>query len=403
MTQASSLKRYALFGVLALLVAGPSVLALEHHETSTRPVVLPPPQVQLVRPTMTDLHVTSTLSGTLQPYWQAKLYAKVPGYLRQIFVDKGDRVHAGQILAVIEAPELEANAAAAHSRTLQAQADLVERQADYQKAIAEQGIAQLTYRRLHDARKQSPDLIAPEEEDEARAKADEATQAMATAQAQVEAARAEVASMQAAEQQYADLVAYTQITAPFDGIVTARYMDPGAMVQTGVTSASQAMPVVEVMDPRVLRLYVHVAETDVPYVKPGTPITVSIPAIPNSARKLTITRIAVAEDLGTRTMLAEADIPNDDLAWHPGMYAAVTLTLKDDPHALTLPEQAIQRAGDQTQVYVLGPDHRLHVRTVKLGNDDGVQAEVLEGISPTDEVALAGAEPLTDGMEVSNG
>lgn len=388
---------------IALVIGAPTVLAVRHHMAAAQPPAIRPPLVQVIRPVRADVPITSTLSGTLAPYLQAKLYAKVPGYLKAIYVDKGDRVHAGELLAVIDAPELQSAMAGAKSKVIQTQANLLEKQSEYQKAKAERHLDMLAYERLKAARKASPDLIAPMEVDVAQAKADEAVAEVATAQSGVSVAKAELATAQVQQQEVAEQIAYTRITAPFDGVVSVRYLDPGAMVQTGTNSASQAMPVVEVMDPSRLRLDVHVAETDVPDVKPGTPVKVELPAVPGATREATIARTSLAEDLGTRTMLAEAEIPNRDLGWHPGMYAQVTLQLQLHRGSLTLPEQAIAHNGDKANVFVVGSDSRLHQRAVELGADDGIHVEIKHGLAEHDVVALTGTESLRDGMEVRHG
>lgn len=388
---------------IALVVGLPSVLAIQHHMASAQPPIVLPPEVQVTHPTRADVPVSSTLSGTLSPYLQAKLYAKVPGYLKAIYVDKGDRVHTGELLAVIDAPELQSAMSAARSQVTQAQANLLEKDSSYQKAVAERHLNVLAYERLKEARQSSPDLIAPMEVDVAQAKAEQSVAEVATAKSEIAVAKAELASAQDHVEEVSAQLAYTRITAPFDGVVSARYLDPGAMVQTGTNSASQAMPVVEVMDPSRLRLDVHVAETDVPDVKPGTPASVELPAVPGAARQATIVRTSVAEDLGTRTMLAEAEIANRDLGWHPGMYAQVNLQLQVHRGALTLPEQAITRNGDKANVFVVGTDSRLHQRSVELGADDGIHVEIKRGLAANDAIALTGTESLHDGMEVRHG
>lgn len=399
----SKVRRFILMPLGAVAIATPTVLAIGHHAATAKAPDIPPPLVQTAKPTRGNVPVTSSLSGTLAPFEQAKLYAKTAGYLKAIYVDKGDHVKAGQLLALIDAPELQSQLAAAKSKALQAQANLVERRADYQKALSEERITALAYDRLRGARKQSPDLIAPMEEDLARSKAEQAKAEVATARGQIEAAKADVAAEQAVEQQVAEQLAYTKIVAPFAGIISARFLDPGAMVQTGVSSASQAVPVVEVIDPDRLRLDVHVAETDVPFVKAGTPVTVTLPAVPGAQRNATIKRTSIAEATDTRTMLAEAELDNKDHDWHPGMFAKVTLQLAMHKNVLTLPDEAIQRQGERASVFLVGPSDILKIQPVELSADDGVKAEVTQGIAADDLVAIPGTEPLKEGMTVRHG
>jgi RND family efflux transporter MFP subunit len=399
----SSIRRYLLLPAGALLVLAPTVLAFGHLQATAKPPDVLPPLIQVTRLTRGDVPVRSTLSGTLAPYAQAKLYAKVAGYLKAIYVDKGDRVKAGQLLAIIDAPELQAQLAGAKSKTMQMRANLVERQAGYQKALSESNIATLSFQRLHGARKQSPELIAAMEEDIAKAKADQAMAQVGTARGQIAAAQAEVASQLAFEHSVQEQLAYTRIIAPFSGVISQRFVDLGAMVQTGVSSASQAMAVVELIDPDRLRLDIHVAETDVPFVIKGTPVTIKVPAVPGLERQAAITRTSLAEAVDTRTMLAEAELPNQDHALNPGMYAQVTLQLQIHRSVLTLADEAIQRQGDKASVFILGEGSTLSRKAIELGADDGVRAEVTKGLLGGETVAVPGTEPLKEGMEVRHG
>ena len=329
--------------------------------STARPSVAPQesgsvPEVQVAKPVRGDVAATLRLPANISPYQQATLFAKVSGYLKSIAVDKGDTVRAGQVLAVIEDPELEER---------------------YHQAQSEFAIKKVTYERLSSVWKENPDVIAKQDVDLAEA--------------------AFLGSKHALEQLAATLD-YTKVRAPFDGVVTARFVDPGVLVQSATASATQAVPLFTVMDVSTLRIYVNVPQEDSPFVKKGTPATIVIKDI-GKAVEAVVTRSTISLDPGTRTMLAEIDVPNPGRTLASGMFAEVTLVLRRHKDALVVPPAALISDNSSKAVFVVEQGVARKV-TVKTDIDDGVWVEVTSGLTGAEDVVVVGKASLTDGMTV---
>ena len=264
-----------------------------------------------------DLSQGLRIAAEFRPFQEINVYAKVPGYVKQIYVDVGDRVKKGQTLAVLEVPELqdELNQAAASGR--QSEQEVEQARHELKRAEADHTVAHLTYQRLEGVMKTRPGLLAQQDVDDAQGK-DQA------AEAQVEAAKAGLAAAQehlyaatANRERVQALFDYTRITAPFDGVVTARYADTGAMLAAGTSSEQQALPLVKLSQNALLRLDIPVPETDVPSVRLGKKVSVEVQAL-NKTFEGTVARFADKVDSATRTMMTEVDVPNPNLEIVPG-------------------------------------------------------------------------------------
>lgn len=298
------------------------------------------------------------LPGNVMAYQEATLYAKVAGYLKTINVDKGDSVKEGDLLAEIEAPELLAN--------------LV-------KARAEAEAAQLDSKRVTEAQKKASDLVMPQTVDTAIAKSDVA-----------------VAGLQRIE----TLLSYAKITAPFSGIITKRWVDPGALIPAATrSSATKSAAVVTLMDFTTVRIDVAIPDTEAPFVKKDLPVKVSVDELPGRTFDGAITRFAYALDESTKTMTTEIEISNSDLALRPGMWASVEIELQKKENALLVPAEALVTEKNKNSVFVVRNDAAQKV-SVTTGFDDGVNVEILKGCGPNDAVIVAGKQSITDGQKV---
>ncbi|HWY32083.1 MAG TPA: efflux RND transporter periplasmic adaptor subunit, partial [Candidatus Acidoferrum sp.] len=270
------------------------------------------PSAAVSRVARESLSKQVTIPAEFRPYVEAQVNAKVSGYVSRMNVDFGDRVKSGQLLATIEVPEL--------------QAQLDNAIATQQKAEADYTNADLIYNRLVSVNLSHPDLVAQQDLDTAEANDHAAAAAIAAAHAEVE--------------KYQTLVGYTNILAPFDGIVTWRYADPGALIQAGTSSDTQSLPLVRVSDNYVLRLDFPVSVDYVKDIQVGDLVEVQVESSADKSFIGKITRFTdkVAED--TRTMMVEMEVPNQDLALIPGMYAAVVLKVEKRPDVLVVPIQA---------------------------------------------------------------
>ena len=367
----SCLKR----GVLGLLVlglfAGGGICGCSRHvaaQTSDPNDASPTPVAGVAPVTRQDLFAEVTYAAEFRPYVEAELNAKVSGYLSRMTVDFGDKVKAGQLLATIEVPEL--------------QAQFVNAQAVEQKAEADFTNASLIYTRLKAVNQSHPNLVAQQDLDTAEAN-DHATAAA------IAAARADV-------EKYQTLVSYTNITAPFDGIVTRRYMDPGQLIQAG-TAAGR--PLVRVSDNYRLRLDFPVSVDNVKDVQLGDPVTVKVESLNNKALDGNITRFTQDVDDTTRTMLTEIEVPNPGLEFKPGMYATVVLRVAKRPGALAVPVEAVS-GGKTPMVLLVTREHQIEERTITLGLETPNYYEVLAGLQEGDLVIIGNRAAYQAGQKV---
>jgi len=321
--------------------------------------------------TREDLYKEITAPAEFRPYVEAALNAKVSGYVKNMNVDFGDKVKAGELLATLEVPEL--------------QDELDSARATEQKAEADYTNANLIYTRLQSVNKDHPNLVAQQDLDTAQANALTTAAAIAAAKAEVE--------------KYRTLVSYTQITAPFDGVVTRRYADPGALIQAGTSSDTQSLPLVRVSDNYRLRLDFPV---DVDYVKDvqlGDPVEVQVESLGGKTFTGTITRFTRDVDDNTRKMTTEIEVPNPALTLVPGMYATVILKVEKRPNALTVPTQAVAGGATPT-VLVVNQDNQIEERAVKLGLETPDKYEVLSGLREGDLVVIGNRAGLQAGEKV---
>ena len=331
-----------------------------------------------------DLTRTITLPGTLVAFSEATLYGKVAGYVKSVPVDKGDKVRGGQILALLEAPEMV-------KEVDQAEASFREARARLDRAKAEANLQAATYKRYGEVHAKDPDAISNQELDEFRSRSEVADAEVKLAEARVETARANHARLVVLNE-------YASINSPFSGVVTARYVDPGALIQAA-TSSTQGQPIVTVQDLDTIRVYVSVPEIDVPFVHIGTPASLTTAAYPGKVFKAAVTRFTEALDPSTRTMKTEIDVRNPQHILRPGMYADVTLEIEKLPDVLVIPDSALAVEGSKKFVWVVrdGTAHRVQVET---GLDDGNQLEVRSGLKGGEQVVVAGKDGLAEGKAV---
>ena len=239
------------------------------------------------------------------PYQSVSIHAKVAGYVKSISVDIGDHVKAGQVIAVLEIPELKDDLKKASAELMTAREEVKRAQANYEDV-------HLAYQRLTAVAKANPKLVAQQDVDTSRTKDDAMASALSAARNRVSEGEANVGKMQT-------MLDYASITAPFDGVITKRYADAGALVQAGTASETQTMPVVDIAEDDILRLVFPVPESAVPKVHNGLPVEITINALKQTFPGK-VTRFAGKVDVATRTMRTEVDVPNPDGKFTPGMY-----------------------------------------------------------------------------------
>ena len=317
-----------------------------------------PVDVQVTKPSREDLVYTISLPANISPLYQTTLYAKVSGYLKWIGPDKGDHVKKDQVVAIIDAPEVEEQ---------------------YQQAAADYKIKKITFGRLEKVWKESPDVIAKQDVDVAEAAYHGAKNLM---------------------QQRAAMREYTKVRAPYDGIVTARFADPGALIQVATSSATTAIPLFTIMDLNTVRIYANVPQDDSPWIEPGkTKATVIVKELPDRSFKGTITRSTLALDPSTRSLLVELDLPNPDHALRPGTFAELSLGLREIPNALVLPPQAVISGPKGKSVFIIEQGKAKSV-PVQTGISNGKWIEIAKGLQGDEDVVVVGKRKLLDGAPV---
>ncbi len=338
-----------------------------------------------------------SIAGEFLPYQDAPIHAKVAGYIKKINVDIGDRVHTGEVLAVLEIPELVAQVDEANAAVHHAEEEIQRAHSEVSRAEADSVALHANAERLVNTDKVRPGLIAQQELDDATAK-DRAAQAQVdAAKSALAAARQELEVAKANYQHFAALGNYSQITAPYDGVVTARFADTGSLVQAGTSSGG--MPVVTVAEIKVLRLRVPVAESLAATIRNGDSADVTVQA---TGEHFTgkVTRYTNSLDPSTRTEQVEIDVPNRDYHLQPGMYADVRLSANTRPDALTVPIEAIQRGESKNSVLRVDKDNKVELREVKLGIEGPNNVEIVSGLNPGDRVIVGNLNAYQPGEVV---
>lgn len=328
------------------------------------------PSVAVVKVDWEDLHKEVAIPAEFRPYEEVDLHAKVSGYVQRINVDIGDSVRSGELLAVLEVPELHEeldHAVAAH-----------------QRAAANYRDTHLGYTRLLAVNHEHPNLVAQQDLDTAQAKD-------ATAAGELAAARADVNRNQT-------LVDYTRISAPFDGVITRRYADPGALIQAGTASQTQTMPLVRLSDNYHLRLDFPVSVDYVQGIRLNDPVSVRVESLGGKTFTGRIARFTHRVDASTRTMIAEMDVDNRNLDLLPGMYATVILKAEQRGHVLAIPIEAVSPGSNS--VYIVDAKHEIAERPIRLGLETASKYEILSGLVAGDLVMLGNPMQLRPGQKV---
>jgi RND family efflux transporter MFP subunit len=341
-----------------------------------------------------------TVAGQFQAYQEVDLHAKVSGYIREIRVDIGDRVSAGEVLATLEVPELREQLEGTRAGVRHSQAEVEQASSEIERSKSAYAALHDAWQRLEAASKAQPGLIAEQELEDARARSDEAEAQLAAAKSGWQATQQQLSVSNAETHRVQDLSDYTRIVAPFKGVVTMRYADTGSLIQAGTTSDTQSMPVVRLAQSDVLRLRMPVPEADVPYIAVGGSVQVHVQA---TGREFTgkIVRFARSLDTSTRTMLTEVDVPNPDLTLSPGMYAETRIALEEKPDALSVPTGAVVREGDGASVLVVDGGNRIEKRAVTLGMETADRVEIASGLKEGERVITAGQSGFREGEVVA--
>lgn len=360
---ASAGKKFFIAGVLAVAAAAVVLIGLavnrsreiENERQSRRAEVKAGPRVPVATANRAPTERTVTLSGEARPYATVTLYAKVSGYLREIRVDKGDRVARGDLLAVIESPELDRQ---------------------YDAAVADAKNKRIFAERERQLLKDG--VVAQQDADNA-----------------VAAARVAEATAQSLKSQKG----YETIRAPFDGTVTARFVDPGALLQSATTAQTSAQPLLTLSSTERLRVYVYLDQKNAAFVRVGDRAVIADAARPEARVDARVSRMSDELDIKTRTRLVEIDLDNRRGAFLAGGFLQVSLVLHAPPY-VQVPVDALLLRGEKAFVGAVGSDNRVTFRPVVTADSDGKMVRISSGVTEGELVVLNPGTGIIDGEVV---
>jgi RND family efflux transporter MFP subunit len=350
------------------------------------------PRVAVIRLARGPAQNRITLPGTMQALTEAPVLARVDGYLKRRLVDIGDRVQADQILAEIDAPELDQQIRQAEAAVEQAQAAVEQAQANLTQGEANRDLARITAERLTTLTERK--IVAQQDRDQAlaqlaaqNANVQAVEKAISAQRSNLEAARANLVRLQT-------VAAYRLVKAPFDGAITLRNVDVGALVSTGNTLLYR------IAQTRKLRTYVNVPQTSVADVHVGQDAALTVSDFPGRVFRGTVTRTARALDAATRTMLVEVDVPNQEGTLFPGIYTDVELSGVRANPPIVVPAAAIVFRSDGAQVAVVEPDGIVQLRKVLVGRDYGDRVEILQGVQEGTTIVAVASDAALEGAKI---
>jgi RND family efflux transporter MFP subunit len=383
--------------LLVLVVLLPSCQRVTNGKASAS--TAPSVSVGVTRVGRKSLVKTLTLSSELVPFQEIDVYAKESGYVQKLLVDYGTRVKQGQLMAVLEIPELVDQLQQDQAAVQNAEHEVDHAQHELNRFEAQYKVAHLEGARLTSVAEQRPGLVAQQEVDDAQGKDLAAQSQVEAGKAGLDAAKSQLSVMQAKLAHDQTLYAYSRITAPFAGVVTQRYANLGTLMQAGTSSSTQALPLVRLSQDDLFRLVIPVPESSVRYIGVGDSVAVHVPAL-NRTFRGKVARFSVDVKEETRTMHTEVDVPNPDRVLIPGVYAEATLTLEKRDNALAVPLQAVNHQEDKTTVYVVTPNGEVKGCPVTLGLETATEAEVVSGLVEGESVIVSDRSGLNPGQHV---
>jgi RND family efflux transporter MFP subunit len=371
-------------GTLLLLVGGLGIGGWRHYQAElavaataqqSRTLV---PDVRVASVRAADSQITISLPATTLAFEAANVFARTSGYVEKRYVDIGDRVKAGALLADITAPELDHQIA-------QAKATLAQDQASLQQTQAGRDLADVTNGRDSKLVKQGWLTLQQGDNDRLTLAAQKA--AVGVAQSNIAAQEAQIRILEQEK-------AYQRVVAPFDGVITQRNIDNGSLVQSGSTF------MFTLMHPDVIRTQVYVPQDEAFGLGPGVDAVVRVPEIPGRAFPGKVTRIASALQPGSRTLLTEIDVPNPDGALSPGIYCTIELFIPRKTPSMIIPSDAVVFDRDGLHVAVV-ENGSAHLKKIAIVRDFGTEVEVHDGVKPGDQVILNPMVNLVEGSKVA--
>ena len=370
-----------LFAVLFVVGVVPRLVLRHRLRTEADAVRTRLPLVSTTNPHRAPEVLEVPLPGTMDAILETGIFARTDGYLKARYVDIGDRVTKGQQLADVEAPEVDQQLAQAIAMVSQDKANVV-------KFEANLALARKTLQRYVVA---GPGTVSKQQ-------IDERTSGVTDAEKVVDAARATVNADEANVHRLLDLQSFQKVYAPFDGVITARNVDPGSLISAGSTTGTRELFRLAQVD--VLRIFVYVPQSYAPDIKAGQTADVSVRELPGHVFTGTVTRTAGAIDPTSRTLLSEVQVQNPDGLLLSGSYATVRFKVQRPNPPLVVPQTALLIDANGVRVALVDADGALHYRSIQIGRDFGNDVEVLSGVDTTDVLATGLAANIADGSRV---
>ena len=339
------------------------------------------PHMEVMQIGRSSLQSDLNLPGTLQAVTEAPILARADGYLKNRYVDLGDKVRAGQPLAEIEAPELDQLILQAEAAVAQAQASLEQAQASLEQGKSNRELARVTAERWKTLAAEG--VVSQQENDQNQAQLTSLNANVQALEKAIAAQRSNVAAAQANLARLQDVQGYRIVKAPFDGVITVRNVDVGALVTTGSTLLYR------IAQTGTLRTYVNVPQVNASAIHTGQAARLTLSNFPGRHFPGSVARTANALDPATRTMLVEIAVPNADGALFPGMYAEVDLSTARANPPLLIPAQALLSRSDGAQVAVVQKDGVVHLQKVSIGRDFGDRVEIVQGVAEGTTILVA--------------
>jgi len=379
-----SLRRAGLAAlIVAIAVAATGILVRRHNEAAVKhwTVTQAVPVVSFVMPRPDGSASRLILPGDIQAWFEAPIYARVNGYLKKWYFDYGARVKAGQLLAEIDAPDLDASFVAAKAKLVSANAQVSVREAELQ-------FAKTTYERWRNSPK---GVVSVQETTSKKGDFDSATARLNAALADVNAAQGEVERLKALE-------SFKSVVAPFDGVVTERNTDIGALINAGSGVGGGSGPVLfKVADVHEMRTFVQVPQRMSADIREGLSADLHLPQFPDKSFEATVATTARAINQSARTLLVELHVGNPDGVLQPGSYTEVHFKLPPDPNVLSVPTSTLIFRSHGMEVAVIGADNRIELKKISIGRDLGSRVEVSNGLAPSDRVVISPPDSLAAG------
>ena len=342
------------------------------------------PTVVVISPRAGAATQRLVLPGTVQAWFEAPIYARVPGYLKDWYFNFGAHVKKGDVLAVIETPDIDAQLAGAQAKLNSARAVVKVREAEKQ-------FAESTYQRWKDSPK---GVVSVQEQESKQADFNSAIARLNSAIAEVAVDQGDVDRLQALEN-------FKRITAPFDGVVTARETDIGALINAGSgTGGGNGPELFRVADIHQMRIYVQVPQQLSADIQAGLTAELHLPQYPDKTFKATVATTSSAINTSARTLLVELHADNPDGQLQPGAYAQVDFELPSNPNIVRIPTSALVFRERGMEVAIVGPDDKVELRPITLGRNLGTEVEVLKGLNVSDRLVNSPPDSLATGDTV---